>query len=80
MSAAARRTALLNELGAIVGAEHVVGDGADLLRYGADRTTRWPPAPLAALDGVVELGRVERRALLRKCHRLDRILRELLAE
>jgi FAD/FMN-containing dehydrogenase len=49
MSAAARRTALLNELGAIVGAEQVISDGADLLSYGADRTTRWPPAPLAAV-------------------------------
>ncbi|MGB5096489.1 MAG: FAD-binding oxidoreductase, partial [Porticoccaceae bacterium] len=49
MSAAVRRTALLNELGAIVGAEHVIGDGADLLRHGADRTTRWSPAPLAAV-------------------------------
>ncbi len=68
MSAATRRAALLAELGAIVGADHVVGDGDELLRYGTDRTTRWRPAPLAAVlprssaevQAIVQLANRER--------------------
>ena len=68
----ARRAALLAELSAIVGADHVIDDDTELLRYGTDRTTRWRPAPLAAVlpssdtevQGVVRLANRARLAIV----------------
>lgn len=43
------RDRLIQDLAAIVGADHVLTDAAALAHYGADRTRHWPPAPRAVL-------------------------------
>ncbi len=59
-------SALIGQLGAIVGARWVSTDADSLARYGVDRTTRWPPAPVAVvLPGSV----AEVQALVRLANR-----------